>query len=131
MQSSRVHSTSVYCPPFLHPLSRPPPLIRFAGFDGNYDNYPTPAEAAVFVRAYMAAERDCEESAVPDADVDRAVIEADLFALASHQYWGAWCFLQAQWSKLDFDYIEYARVRWGESARRHKAVVEAARRAFL
>lgn len=84
----------------------------------------------MFLRSYLAAEGGCPEEEVPEEDVQRAVVEADLFALASHQYWGAWCFLQAQWSKLDFDYLEYARVRWGESAHRQDQVLEAARKMF-
>ena len=85
----------------------------------------------VLVARRKARLEDLAQRLHADHGVHVTVIEADLFALASHHYWGAWCFLQAQWSKLDFDYIEYARVRWGESSRRHKAVVNAARRAFL
>lgn len=52
------------------------------------------------------------------AEVERAVVEANLFALASHQYWGTWAFLQARWSPIEFDYLGYAKLRWDEYRRR-------------
>ncbi len=32
-----------------------------------------------------------------EAEVDRAVTEANVFALASHQYWGTWALLQVRY----------------------------------
>ena len=31
-----------------------------------------------------------------EAEVERGVTEANVFALASHQYWGTWALLQAR-----------------------------------
>lgn len=53
-----------------------------------------------------------------DEQVERAVAEANLFALASHQFWGTWAFFQAAYSAIDFDYLEYAELRWSEYRRR-------------
>ena len=53
-----------------------------------------------------------------DAAVAAAVSEANVFALASHQYWGAWAIMQARWSAIDFDYMGYAALRWSEYWRR-------------
>ena len=38
---------------------------------------------------------DLELVSQDEAEVDRAVTEANVFALASHQYWGTWALLQA------------------------------------
>lgn len=108
----------------------PRALCRYAGFEGDYTQYPSAEEAGTFLRAYLAAEAGITPSKVSAEAVADATAEANLFALASHQYWGAWCFLQAQWSLLDFDYLEYARVRWGECAARSDAFLEAAARRF-
>ncbi|PSC74786.1 Replication A 70 kDa DNA-binding subunit isoform A [Micractinium conductrix] len=39
-----------------------------------------------------------------EAHVQRCVAEANVYALAAHQYWGTWSLLQARWSFIDFDY---------------------------
>lgn len=61
-----------------------------------------------------------------DLEVEHGVIEANLFALASHQYWGTWSLMQARWSQIDFDYVEYAALRWKEYRKRKNEFVEAA-----
>ncbi len=53
-----------------------------------------------------------------DEEVERAVAEANVFALASHQFWGVWAFFQAAYSAIDFDYLAYADLRWSEFRRR-------------
>lgn len=106
------------------------PQRRYAGFDGDYTQYPSDEEAGAFLRAYLAAEAGVAPAEISADAVADAVVEANLYALASHQYWGAWCFLQAQWSLLDFDYLEYARVRWAECAARSEAFLAAAAQRF-
>lgn len=46
--------------------------------------------------------------------VNKMVAECYLMALASHQFWGTWALLQARFSPIHFDYVGYARLRWGE-----------------
>lgn len=53
-----------------------------------------------------------------EAQVQKAVIEANVFALASHQFWGSWALLQAKFSPIEFDYMEYSNLRWSEYLRR-------------
>lgn len=48
------------------------------------------------------------------ADVDKAVVEANAFALVAHQYWGVWALIQARYSPIDFDYLSYSSLRWKE-----------------
>ena len=53
------------------------------------------------------------------------MLEANVFALAAHLYWAAWAILQAKWSSIDFDYIEYASLRLGEYYKRKNEFIDA------
>lgn len=61
-----------------------------------------------------------------DSEVDKAIVEANLFALASHQYWGTWSLMQAKWSSIEFDYVGYAALRWKEYEKRKEEFLEGA-----
>ena len=50
--------------------------------------------------------------------VEKAVVESNAFALASHQFWGIWALLQARYSPIEFDYMGYVTLRWSEFHRR-------------
>ena len=108
-----------------------------------------------------------------EAAVARCVAEANVFALAAHQYWGTWAllqvrgrgaglggwsgvascttrggggggvlhsrqttrpapprWLQAKWSSIDFDYLAYSQLRWGEYRRRKDEFLAQALAAF-
>ncbi|MEW5314878.1 MAG: hypothetical protein WDW38_006341 [Sanguina aurantia] len=54
-------------------------------------------------------------------------MEADLFALVSHAYWGIWSFIQARYSPIDFDYLSYSALRWSEYLRRKEEFMGAAK----
>ena len=41
-------------------------------------------------------------------------MEANAFALVAHQYWGVWALIQARYSPIRFDYINYSSLRWKE-----------------
>mmetsp|Transcript_13939 Transcript_13939/g.37215 ORF Transcript_13939/g.37215 Transcript_13939/m.37215 type:complete len:456 (+) Transcript_13939:67-1434(+) len=60
--------------------------------------------------------------------LDRLSAEANLFALASHAYWGIWALIQARYSPIDFDYFEYSGLRWAEYHRRKAQFMADARR---
>jgi len=47
-------------------------------------------------------------------EVQQLVKEGNVFALVSHQFWGTWSFIQARYSAIDFDYMEYSGIRWNE-----------------
>jgi len=90
-------------------------FCEYAGFDCDYSKYPD--EPRGFVRAYL---RVYEGATPSEAKVAQVVREANLFALAAHLYWGAWCMLQAAWSDIDFDYMKYAKLRVDEFYRRKR-----------
>ncbi|GIL68077.1 hypothetical protein Vafri_21390, partial [Volvox africanus] len=108
---------------------------EYAGFDCVYDRFPSAAQQKAFFRHYLKpgelqqlakehismqevrSETD-NAAEVEEAVLDRLVAEACVFALASHAYWGVWSFIQARYSPIDFDYLEYSGMRWAEYYRR-------------
>ncbi|GIL81388.1 hypothetical protein Vretimale_1059 [Volvox reticuliferus] len=108
---------------------------EYAGFDCVYDRFPTPVQQKFFFRNYLKPgelEQLAKEhipmqesrsetitlAALEEAVLERLVAEACVFALASHAYWGVWSFIQARYSPIDFDYLEYSQMRWAEYYRR-------------
>ena len=75
-------------------------------------------------------EYDCRLVLQEERSIQKTVMEANAFSLASHQFWGVWAILQAKYSPIDFDYMEYSALRWGEY-RRQKARFLAELDAFL
>lgn len=88
---------------------------EYAGFECDYTRYPEKEHIAFFMQHYLA---EGEANEPEEAQVQKAVIEANVFALASHQFWGSWALLQAKFSPIEFDYMEYSNLRWSEYLRR-------------
>ena len=96
-------------------------FCEYAGFECDYDKYPTTDVAHTFLKSYLEAEaatQNLENSTVDDKAVAMAVAEANAYSLAAHQYWGTWALMQARWSTIEFDYMGYAELRWSEYKRR-------------
>ncbi|KAG2443142.1 hypothetical protein HYH02_009553 [Chlamydomonas schloesseri] len=109
---------------------------EYAGFDCDYARFPTLEQQAAFFRHYLkpgeletlaAAARARRPAALgaaaPQAAAEAAALEAlaaeaCAYALASHAYWGVWSFIQARYSPIDFDYLDYSALRWAEYHRR-------------
>ena len=53
-----------------------------------------------------------------EEEVEQLVKEGNIFALVSHQFWGVWSLIQARYSAIDFDYMEYCSVRWNQYHKR-------------
>jgi ethanolamine kinase len=49
-----------------------------------------------------------------ECEVERWREDVAAYTLASHLYWIVWALVQATVSDIDFDYAEYARMRWVE-----------------
>mmetsp|Transcript_36037 Transcript_36037/g.102033 ORF Transcript_36037/g.102033 Transcript_36037/m.102033 type:complete len:356 (-) Transcript_36037:154-1221(-) len=89
---------------------------EFAGFDCDYTCYPQPDVQRRFIGEYL--KHSHPGGSVPPEEVEQVYMEANVAALASHLFWGLWAILQAKFSNLDFDYIEYAQMRYDEYKRR-------------
>ena len=62
--------------------------------------------------------------------LERLAAEVNVFALASHMYWGVWAIIQARYSPIDFDYMGYVGLRWGEYHRRKEEFMGKAKQIF-
>lgn len=98
---------------------------EWAGFDCDYSRYPSAQQQRKFLSCYMAAMPG--DGPVAEEALQKAAVEANAFALASHQYWGVWALIQARYSPIDFDYLEYSGLRWAEYYRRKEEFLGMAR----
>lgn len=122
-------SPSTFAPP--EPLPS-----QHAGFDSNFEkSYPTADTQNAFLKAYVRAVKvqdpGTTEKGVgngptqsPHADEEAFVealrTEVNRWALPSHLWWSAWAVVQARYSSIDFDFVDYARLRLA-GYRLHKA----------
>ncbi|KAG0165065.1 hypothetical protein DFQ28_009090 [Apophysomyces sp. BC1034] len=93
---------------------------EFAGFECDYSRYPDKQFQSQWFEWYLT---ESNGGVSPSkAELDRLHNEVDGFSLASHFYWGLWAMIQAKVSDIDFDYMEYAVLRFDEYERRKKQV---------
>ncbi|KAJ2159538.1 hypothetical protein GGF46_002947 [Coemansia sp. RSA 552] len=81
---------------------------EYAGFECDYSRYPAKEAQLRWFRAYL---EHIHLDASPEA-LERMYTEVSTFRLASHVYWGVWALVQAAISDIDFDYMDYARMRF-------------------
>ena len=77
---------------------------EYAGFECDYSRYPSQEERYTFYQEYLGPE--------DQADVDKLERQVMFFRLVSHVFWGVWAKLQSTCSKIDFDFANYAELRW-------------------
>eukprot|EP00850_Spirogloea_muscicola_P014337 SM000102S09195 [mRNA] locus=s102:184830:188507:- [translate_table: standard] len=88
---------------------------EYAGLDCDYSRYPEKDAQYLFFRSYLSPDNPEE---APATELDRLYVETNCYALVSHLYWAVWALVQANYSPIDFDYIEYFFLRYGEYWRR-------------
>lgn len=94
---------------------------EFAGFECEYWRYPTKEFQFKWYHWYLT---EVNNGVKPtDAEKERLYKEVDGFSLASHYYWGLWAMIQAMVSDIDFNYMEYAVLRFNEYDKRKKEVL--------
>ncbi|CAM9334996.1 unnamed protein product [Ectocarpus sp. 4 AP-2014] len=111
-------------------------FCEHAGFDSNFEkSYPTTDTQAAFLTAYVRAvatpesgtdmlgeaDETAEEGSTdastesPRSDEDSFVealrTEVNRWALPSHLWWSLWAVVQARYSPIEFDFVDYARLR--------------------
>ncbi|XP_061396868.1 ethanolamine kinase [Musca vetustissima] len=88
-------------------------FTEFAGVDTvDYTRYPSRDFQLKWLRVYL--QTYLQKSDVTDAEVERLYVQVNQFALASHFFWVIWCLIQAEHSTIDFDYVDYAFLRYNE-----------------
>lgn len=61
---------------------------------------------------------------VDDEKLTQFYCEVNKFTLASHLMWGVWSLVQAQSSNLEFNFVDYARIRLDEYYKRKLQVID-------
>ncbi|KAH9891521.1 protein kinase-like domain-containing protein [Xylariomycetidae sp. FL2044] len=96
-------------------------FAEWGGFDCDYSVLPTRAQRLEFIREYihvyfglLAQQGKCGEAVDEVAEVQKLMVEVDVFRGVPGFYWGIWALIQATISQIDFDYAAYAEVRLGE-----------------
>ncbi|MCB9797205.1 MAG: phosphotransferase [Alphaproteobacteria bacterium] len=80
-------------------------FCEYAGFDSDFERgFPSRGAREAFAAAYLGAPVG-SEAARAFSDV------VEFFVLPDHLWWGTWAVIQARYSPIDFDYLEYARLR--------------------
>lgn len=98
-------------------------FCEYAGFDCNYKLYPTKKAQYCFYRCYLHPE-DPEKAT--EAELEELYVESNCYALASHLCWGVWGLVQAKYSLIDFDYLGYFFLRYGEYKERKEEFLQLA-----
>jgi ethanolamine kinase len=83
-------------------------FCEYAGFDSDFEaGFPDRRIREDFARHYLSVQGlDSPEHAVQFTDV------VDAYVLTDHLWWGTWAVLQARYSPIDFDFLQYARLRF-------------------
>ncbi|KAI7830052.1 kinase-like domain-containing protein [Kickxella alabastrina] len=81
---------------------------EYAGFECDYGRYPGKEAQLAWFKTYL------DHIALDSGSgaLEAMYTEVSLFQLASHFYWGIWALVQADISDIDFDYMDYARLRF-------------------
>ncbi|KAF0698024.1 Aste57867_11355 [Aphanomyces stellatus] len=92
-------------------------FCEHCGFDMNLNDFPTQDKQFLFYKSYLSTAKPAllqslERDGNLDAFLAGLVDAGNLFALASHLFWGLWAIVQAGNSTIDFDFIDYARMRF-------------------
>ncbi|KAI8997208.1 kinase-like domain-containing protein [Pilobolus umbonatus] len=93
---------------------------EFAGFECEYWRYPTKQFQMKWYEWYLTESNRCSPS---EAEKIALYKEVNGFALASHYYWGLWALVQASVSEIDFNYMDYAVLRFNEYRKRRNEVL--------
>ncbi|ETW08512.1 hypothetical protein H310_01077 [Aphanomyces invadans] len=92
-------------------------FCEHCGFDMNLNDFPSREKQFQFYKAYLTTARpSLLHTLTRDNTLDEFLIAlhdaGNLYALASHLFWGLWAIVQAGNSTIDFDFLDYARMRF-------------------
>jgi ethanolamine kinase len=117
---------------------------EFAGFECDYNNYPNKSFQLQWFEWYLTASQGskyprrrpkndkrtwdvksfCRLIGKPSEEqLETLYQEVEHYSLASHLYWGLWALCQAMVSDIDFSYMDYAVLRFGEYKKRKQQVL--------
>jgi len=92
---------------------------EYSGFDGDWGKWhPTDDQMLHFLKAYMRHSKDGSDvfETLSESSKDEFLLVllkwTSIFCMASHLWWGFWCIIQAHNSPIDFDFLDYGRIRF-------------------
>lgn len=86
-------------------------FAEYAGFECDYSLYPDKEMQYHFFRHYLDAQNARKAS---EAELEELYTETNFYTLASHLFWAVWAIVQAKFSPISFDYLEYFFQRYAE-----------------
>ncbi|XP_038071040.1 ethanolamine kinase 1-like isoform X1 [Patiria miniata] len=99
-------------------------FCEFAGVEEvDYNLYPNKEFQMKWLQEFLTAQNEANsvEKKVTERDVESLYVIVNKFALASHMFWGIWALVQSHHSTIDFDFLEYSKLRLDEYLRRKDA----------
>ncbi|CEP16577.1 hypothetical protein [Parasitella parasitica] len=94
---------------------------EFAGFECEYWRYPSKEFQMKWIDWYLTENNNGVKPT--EAEKEQVFKEVNGFSLASHYYWGLWAMIQAMVSDIDFNYMDYAVLRFKEYDKRKAEVL--------
>ena len=88
-------------------------FAEFAGIDNpDYSLYPEGELQKAWLSIYLQEYNNVNY--VPENEINLLYIQVNKFVLLSHFFWGCWGLIQSEHSTIDFDFLEYAAIRFNE-----------------
>ncbi|KAJ8668303.1 hypothetical protein QAD02_009966 [Eretmocerus hayati] len=95
---------------------------EFAGVDNpDFSLYPDEEFQKSWLRIYLQTYK--KTSDVSEDDVADLYRQVNQFVLLTHFFWGCWSLIQSENSLIDFDFLEYAAIRFNEYFKRKQVNV--------
>ena len=86
---------------------------EWCGFELNWDIFPNEDTQKRFLKIYFENYYDLNQEEININDkINEMIEDIKWFDLASNYYWGVWSLIQAALSTIDFNYNEYANLRF-------------------
>ncbi|KAK1128529.1 hypothetical protein K0M31_002987 [Melipona bicolor] len=88
-------------------------FAEFAGVDSpDYSLYPEEQLQKAWLNIYLQEYNNVKR--VPENEINLLYLQVNKFVLLSHFFWGCWGLIQSEHSTIDFDFLEYAAIRFNE-----------------
>jgi len=89
---------------------------EYAGFSCDYSNYPSIHSQTLWITSYLTA---LKPKTPPTKNlIEETRLQVERFSCLPHFFWFIWSLVQAEVSEIQFDYMEYAKLRYAEYLRR-------------
>lgn len=92
-------------------------FAEFAGIDNpDYSLYPEEQLQKAWLDIYLQEYNNV--NCVPENEINLLYLQVNKFVLLTHFFWGCWGLIQSEHSTIDFDFLEYAAIRFNEYFKR-------------